>query len=163
MFRACKNLDELKKAYRAAAMKNHPDMGGTTEKMQEVNRLYEIRFEELKREQNRRAAEDTTGKTKTTTEAPHDFINIIEALLKLDGLIVELCGRWLWIGGDTKRHKEALKAAGCKWSAKKMLWSWHYAEDSDVWSKGRRSMQEIRARYGSTVYKNGEEYAALTA
>lgn len=26
----CKNLDELKKAYKAAAMKNHPDKGGDT-------------------------------------------------------------------------------------------------------------------------------------
>lgn len=26
----CKNLDELKKAYKAAAMQNHPDMGGDT-------------------------------------------------------------------------------------------------------------------------------------
>lgn len=25
----CKNLDELKKAYKAAAMKNHPDMAAT--------------------------------------------------------------------------------------------------------------------------------------
>lgn len=30
----CKNLDELKKAYKAAAMKNHPDMGGDTATMQ---------------------------------------------------------------------------------------------------------------------------------
>lgn len=29
----CKNLDELKKAYKAAAMKNHPDMGGDTATM----------------------------------------------------------------------------------------------------------------------------------
>lgn len=29
-FMNCKNLDELKKAYKAAAMKYHPDMGGDT-------------------------------------------------------------------------------------------------------------------------------------
>ncbi len=33
----CRNLDELKKAYKAAAMKNHPDKGGDTATMQAIN------------------------------------------------------------------------------------------------------------------------------
>ena len=108
----CKNLDELKKAYKAAAMKNHPDMGGDTATMQAINAEYSARFEVLKRSQNEQAAEDTTGRTHATTESAGDFIAIIAALLKLDGLEIELCGRWLWIGGNTREHKEALKAAG---------------------------------------------------
>lgn len=32
-FAGCKNLDELKRAYKAAAMKHHPDMGGDTATM----------------------------------------------------------------------------------------------------------------------------------
>ena len=110
----CKTLDELKKAYKAAAMKYHPDMGGDTATMQAINAEYEARFEVLKRSQNTQAAEDTTGRTKATTESADDFIRIIDQLLKLDGLEIELCGRWLWIGGETRKHKEALKAAGCQ-------------------------------------------------
>ena len=34
--------EELKKAYKKAAMKNHPDKGGSKEIMQQVNRAYEI-------------------------------------------------------------------------------------------------------------------------
>lgn len=55
----CRNLDELKKAYKAAAMKNHPDMGGDTATMQAINAEYSARFEVLKRSQNEQAAEDT--------------------------------------------------------------------------------------------------------
>lgn len=128
-FMNCKNLDELKKAYKAAAMKYHPDMGGDTATMQAINAEYEARFEVLKRSQNEQAAEDATGQTKATTESAGDFIAIVSALLKLDGLEIELCGRWLWIGGETRKHKDALKAAGCRWSSQKKLWSWHYAED----------------------------------
>ena len=62
----CKTLDELKKAYKAAAMKYHPDMGGDTAAMQAINAEYEARFEVLKRSQNEQAAEDTTGKTTFT-------------------------------------------------------------------------------------------------
>ena len=118
-FDNCSNLDELKKAYRDAAKANHPDMGGDTATMQRINAAYTARFEILKNRQNETAAADPDGSTKATTEAPDDFINIIAALLKLDGLEVELCGRWLWIGGNTMTHKEALKAAGCRWSQSK--------------------------------------------
>ena len=152
-FANCRNLDELKKAYKAATMKNHPDMGGDTATMQAINAEYEARFEVLKRSQNEQAAEDTTGKTHATSETAGDFIRIIEALLKLDGLEVELCGRWLWIGGNTLAHKEELKAVGCRWSSSKKLWSWHFQEEGAKWHKGTKTMNEIRSKYGSTTFR----------
>lgn len=162
-FTHCQTLDELKKAYRAAAMKHHPDRGGDTATMQAINAEYEARFEQLKEAQNRAAAEDTTGRTKATTESAGDFIGIISELLKLDGLEVELCGRWLWIGGDTMKHRERLKALGCRWSSQKRLWSWHFAEEGDTWSRGRRSMAQIRAKYGSTTFTHSAPAEALPA
>lgn len=151
----CKTLDELKKVYKHLAQKHHPDVGGDTRTMQEINAEYEARFEVLKRSQNEQAAEDTTGKARATTESAGDFIAIIDHLLKLDGLEIELCGRWLWIGGDTKKHKEALKACGCRWSSSKKLWNWHFAEDGDKWHRGSKSMSQIRSKYGSTTFTRG--------
>ena len=60
---------------------------------------------------------------------PEEFRQIIDLLMKLEGIEVELCGSWLWIGGNTKEHKDALKAAGCRWCSKKKLWSWHHPEE----------------------------------
>ena len=37
-----KTLEELKKQYRALAMKHHPDCGGTVEAMQQNNNEYVI-------------------------------------------------------------------------------------------------------------------------
>ena len=163
-FEACRTLDELKAAYRKAALANHPDTGGTVAAMQEINAEYEEAFNRLKAQQNAAAASDPTGSVKATTEAPEDFMAIIAALLQLDGLEVELCGRWLWIGGETKKHKEALKAAGCRWCAKKGLWSWHFAEDGLRYRKrGNTSMAEIRHKYGSQRFSRPGDADGLPA
>ena len=120
-FENINTLDELKKAYRRLAMQHHPDCGGSTEAMQEINNEHDALFEILKRQHNAQAQADTTGKTKATTETAEEFRQILDILLRLDGLEIELCGSWLWIGGNTKANKDKLKAAGCKWSKNKVV------------------------------------------
>lgn len=162
-FDTCKTLDELKAAYRKAAIANHPDLGGDEETMKAINNEYSARFEVLKAQTNTAAAEDTTGRTQSTSEAPEDFIAIIDHLLRMDGLTVELCGRWLWIGGNTMANKEALKACGCQWSSTKKLWSWHYKEDGARWHKSHYSMDRIRSKYGSERFASRDDSRAEIA
>ena len=78
----------------------------------------------------------------------------------MDGLTVELCGRWLWIGGNTREHKDELKACGCRWSSSKKLWSWHFAEEGSHWHRGKKSMEYIRSTYGSTTFTRGSSAAS---
>ena len=144
-------LDELKAAYRRLAMQYHPDMGGDTEAMKAINAEHDELFEQLKRRQNERADADETGRTHHTTETAEEFREIIVELLKLDGLDIELCGSWLWIGGNTREHKERLKALGCRWSNNKKLWYWHHPEEGVKWHKRKTTMSEIRMKYGSQV------------
>lgn len=101
-FNDIRTLDELKAAYRRfLAMQYHPDRGGDQETMKQINAEHDAIFELLKRQQNERADADKTGKTHHTTETAEEFREIITALLELDGLDIELCGSWLWIGGNT--------------------------------------------------------------
>ena len=155
-FTRCSTLDELKATYRRLALKNHPDVGGDVETMAAINAEYDRTFAQLKAKHNATARDGFK-----TTEAPEEFRSIVEALLKLDGLEVELCGAWLWIGGDTYPHKDALKAAGCKWSRKKQKWYWHHAEQRRKW-RGSASMDDIRAKYGS-VYLTASKSALATS
>ena len=145
------SLDELKAAYRALALQHHPDRGGSVEIMQEINAEHDRIFESLKRQHN--AAADDEHKT---TETAEEFRQIIIKLISLPGLQVELCGSWLWIGGDTFTHKEELKALGCRWSKNKQKWYWHHAEAGRRWRCGTASMADIRTKYGSQVFKSGE-------
>ena len=55
-------LDELKAAYRRLALKYHPDMGGSTEIMQEINNEHDALFEQLKRQHNASAVAPHTGR-----------------------------------------------------------------------------------------------------
>ena len=157
-FTTCTTLDELKKEYRRLAMANHPDRGGDEATMKAINAEYASRFEVLKSQHN-----TTADACHKTTEAPEEFISIINALLKVPGLVVELCGSWLWISGDTRPNRETLKAAGCRWSSGKKMWYWRHQEDGAHWSHGKKSMDQIRKTYGSQVFAAAGQAAALEA
>ena len=147
------NAEDLKSIYRKLAMEYHPDRGGTKEAMQEINAEYTMLFDRLKdtHKSTRPDGPKTYQAETATAETPEDFINICNELFRLDGLEVELCGRWLWIGGETRKHKDRLKALGCKWSKNKEKWSWHFPEDAAWQYKGKKSwsMDRIRDRFGS--------------
>ncbi len=144
-------LDQLKAEYRRLAMKHHPDRGGNLEAMKAINNEHDKLFEILKAQQNAKADADST--IKHTTETAEEFRDILDVLLKLRGLTVELCGCWLWISGDTITNKDALKAAGCRWSSGKKMWYWRHPEDSSGYHKGRKySIGDIRSKYGSQVF-----------
>ena len=150
-FNKCRTLDELKREYHKLAMRWHPDRkGGDLETMKQINAEYDRVFEILKREHNR-----TADAYHQTTETPDKFRDVIEALIHLAGLKIELCGSWLWISGDTKRNREALKHAGCRWSNNKQMWYWRHAEDAHHWHRGQKhkTIEEIRSKYGSQTIK----------
>lgn len=157
-FAACTTLDELKKEYRRLAMIHHPDHGGDTATMQAINGEYAETFARLKNQHN--AAADEAHQT---TETPEEFIAIISQLLRFPGLIVELCGSWLWITGETYAVRDQLKAAGCRWSSSKKAWYWHHPEEGHRWHKGAATMSDIRTKYGSQTYKGRTAAEAITA
>ena len=107
---------------------------------------YERRHNELQRAYNASQPEPMQRH-----ETAAEYIEIIAALLKIRGVSVELCGSWLWVTGDTRANKDALKAAGCKWASKKMMWYWHPGEYQRH-GKKPMSMDYIRTKYGSQVY-----------
>lgn len=131
----------IKKAYRVACSKFHPDRNtGGAEMMKAVNEAYEVLkdFEGCLNHEQANYGED--------------LMNVVNSLSDALDLELEICGTWLWIGGETRAHKALIKAAGCKWASKKKKW---YYRPGDYKSKARGnfSMEEIREHHGSQSVK----------
>lgn len=155
-FKNVTTLDELKKEYRRLAMLHHPDRGGDLETMKAINAEHDRLFEVLKQQHN--AAADADHQT---TETAEEFREILVELFRIEGITIELCGSWLWVGGNTRPAREKLKALKFRWSSNKQLWYWHHPEQTSRHYRGSRSMDEIRGKYGSQSFWTNN--AAMTA
>lgn len=96
-------LEDLKKQYKKLAFQNHPDRGGKTSDMQEINAEYEALFSRLKDTHKNAEGEFYTART-ATTETATEFMDIIEKLIHMEGIEIEVCGSWVWVTGDTRPH-----------------------------------------------------------
>jgi hypothetical protein len=139
-------------------MQNHPDHGGNTATMQEINGQYAavIAWLQLNDEKERQASAHTEDH-KTYADY-HDIDEIfkeikikIEAVLNFTREIeIELCGAWIWLHGNTRPIKESLKAHGFRWSPNKELW---YFAGVRTFNRKTRSMEEIRTMHGSAFVR----------
>ena len=133
--------ETVKEAYRKAAMKFHPDRNPAgAEMMKLVNAAYEV----LKDYTGDIAQQNTDGGS-SYPEALNDALN---AIIGLDGLDIEICGAWAWIGGQTYRYRDALKAAGFRFASNKKRWYFR-PDDWRSSSRGSYSMDDIREKYGT--------------
>lgn len=129
----------VKTAYRKSAKKYHPDINPVgAEMMKVINSAFGV----LKDYTGTQEAE------KSEAEYPEALNNALMAIIPLEGIKIEICGAWVWVTGDTYKHKTILKGAGFKYAAKKK--AWHFRPDN--WksrSRGKSSMDDIRDKYGS--------------
>ena len=137
---------DIKRAYRKAAQKYHPDRNHAgLEMMQLINAAYDV-LRDIEKGVEAKGDNNDYG----------DLVNAaLNAIMGL-GLTIEICGAWIWLSGNTKPHKEVLKSAGFIWAPKKMKW---YFRPNDFKSRNHKawSMDEIRNRYGSDIIKDEQK------
>lgn len=139
-------FEDIKKAYRIACSKYHPDRNPAgLEMMKIINGAYQSLSDYV--------ADGVSGDSDFINEETlGDEMNAaLNAIIDL-GLTIEVCGSWIWVSGDTRPHREVLKAAGYHWAPKKVMWHWRPA-DSKSYSRGKYSMDEVRAMHGSMTVK----------
>lgn len=131
--------DVVKAAFRRAAKKYHPDINPAgAQMMQVINEA----FETLK---------DFAGTLDDESQEegyPEALNEALQAIINLEGLVIEICGSWVWVTGNTYEHKGALKKAGYRYAPQKQ--AWHYRPEN--WksaSRGNTTLAEIREKFGS--------------
>jgi hypothetical protein len=154
-------VEEIKSHYRRLAMQHHPDRGGDTAKMQDINAQYLVALKAC----HGQTSHDTEGREHTYryNEAVEQAVmdKLYEILrIKFDGQ-VSLIGTWIWIQGETRPVKDQLKAIGCLWHSKRAMWYWRQQEYRSRYSG--QGLDALAARYGCRDFEahaQGEDLAA---
>lgn len=159
-------IEALKRMYRHYVLILHPDCGGSDEDMKVLNAEYDELLRKVGNihESTREDGPETyTTSEEITDDGFRDIINAIAGLLRKGILVAELCGSWIWISGDSRPYKETLKALGFRWSGNKRMWYWHNPEQKRKFYKKAKTIEEIRAYYGSKRLKADDEKIAIKA
>ena len=134
---------DIKKAYQIKAKEFHPDRNlHGAEIMKMINAAYDV----VKELDDIEVFENETMKN-----YPDALKEALQAIDSLTGLVIEICGSWVWVSGDTKTHKQALKAAGYMWSKNKSMWYFRPNSKRAYKGKGSREwgIDEIRETFKS--------------
>ncbi len=146
-------LKDIKQAYRKLASANHPDKGGNTETMQLINTA----FSELCKYFETNETLDINQEQETAQSFDFSFLATLKTL---HGVIIEVCGYWVWLSGNTYPHKEAISYLGFKFSGAKKSWYWSPTINITNYKRGSKSMKQIRKDYGSKIIET-ERQAAI--
>jgi curved DNA-binding protein CbpA len=149
----------IKSMYRKACSQYHPDRNPAgLEMMKLVNLAFESLADVINGGQFDYSVK-ADNVSSANVDLGEELNKALNAVIGL-GLKIEICGSWIWVSGDTKPHKEVLKAAGYRWAPKKLMWS--FCGGSRTSSRGKFSMDDIRLRHGS-VYVKPEDKKRIAA
>ena len=149
-FNECLTLEEVKAAYKKLAKQYHPDLGGDTATMQEINKEYA--FASAKAIKGANLSEEETEHEILSSE---EYRKAIEKIIHLEAIVIELVGYWIWVTGNTYPVRATLREAGFFFASKKLAWYFRTAEFKVGQSSGK-SLEEIRNKYGSEILNDDQ-------
>ena len=153
-FKDCQTVAEIKAEYKKLAREHHPDLGGDLEVMKDLNNQYEQALKAVD-------GQKSTGSDKKVRTYCYngpveaELMDIIFKLnaLDMEGVDVDLIGVWIWITGDTRPHKDGIKATGCKWNSTRKCW-FYKPKDSVRYYRSTGSLEDLAKQYGAVDCSN---------
>ena len=153
-FKQCKTIDEVKAMYKTLAKLHHPDCGGDTATMQAINSEYAYACAQVLRGENL-SQEDTEEQVRMSEE----YRAVIELLMPIAGIVIEVVANWIWVTGATYPVKKELKAAGLFFASKKQ--AWYYRSEEFKTTGSKKSLDEIRAKYGAETIHTQKHHKVI--
>jgi hypothetical protein len=149
-------LEELRRAYYREAKLHHPDIGGDTEIMKQINAEFEYLGIQMLANPDFKDWEK-----KREYETMEHFVDIIDQLINIVGVDIEIIGVWLWVTGNTYPSRDKLKEAGLKFSTKKSAWYWHTGHYRKR-NKKFFNLEDIREMFGTQRVQRAPKANALS-
>jgi hypothetical protein len=137
------DLDQTKVKFRELAHIHHPDKGGDGEMMKQLITSYKEHLQKLERDQ------DPKDNKLFDYQIEKELIDKIEVFANIQGIVIELIGKWIWVSGDTKSIKDQLKENSFRYAPKKQLWYYRQEDQAQKFYKSGITIDEIRNKYGS--------------
>ena len=155
-------VEEIKKAYRKLCFKHHPDRGGDTAIMQEINSQYKKALQSVDG-QKQTGSDGQEHTYYYNADIEQSLMDKISQLLsyKMADIEIALIGTWIWILGNTKPYKSVLGKDGacCRWHTKRKCWYWHEGKHRSRDSK--YELSDLAVKYGFKRFVNGELQTSL--
>lgn len=99
-------IEEAKRQYHKLCVKLHPDMGGSYEEFVAMGAEWEyLQKHNYNIHETAEGSTYTDWNQETPDEVTSKFADIIEQLIHMEGVEIEICGSFIWLGGNTYDHK----------------------------------------------------------
>lgn len=152
-FKGIATLQELRNKYKELLKQYHPDNGGDAEIAKAVNAEYDYVRTHTEMLNRPDVGDGKSYKVKwdaDTSKVDADLRATLMKIIGLAGIDIDILGNWIWVSGDTREHKDALKAAGLFYSGNRKMWYWR--ADGNKRKASKKSYRTLYAIYnGQTV------------
>lgn len=148
-------IEQLRSQFREYCIKLHPDKGGSHEEFVSMKAEYDEVLRRAAATEGGRACKENR-QADFTYEGDRALAEAIERFLRMPGLVIEICGKWLWMSGNTFPIHDQLSAAGARWSKAKRKWYFSPYMSAGK-CRARYKMDQIRAKFGSQVIESEAE------
>ncbi len=158
-FASCNNLDDVKQTYRKLAMQHHPDKGGDPATFRAVTDEYNSAVKYFakygpRNEAGTHTEEQTQEQQEHTIFESEAYRAALDAVINIEGIIIEVVGSWIWLTGNTYPHRAQIKAAGYLFASAKKAWYFRTEENKTTRSKRGTTLDDIKNKYGSERVNN---------
>jgi len=161
-FQGCYSVASIKTIYRKLAFQFHPDVNPDIDEsfMKEINNQYHAALKSA----NGQSTTDDDGRRheyKYNYDVEQSLIDKIRELLSInmENVNIELVGTWIWLSGNTKPYREALKQAKCRWHAKRLMW--YYQNSTYKHHYCDCNFDDLKMKYGYQSADNFREQSIV--
>jgi len=161
-FASCAGVQQIKNLMREYAKRLHPDLnpGIDDGEFKSMSAAYHAELQNRHLETHT----DDIGKAHKyyyNEQNEQEILDKVAELLalNLNGVVIDLVGTWIWVSGETRANRTALKSAKMRYHGKRAMWYWRKAAYKTRYSD--KSFSELKSAYGCKTFESKEDAVSV--